>query len=258
MEAIWRANLGAPLPPPPALARMRHLYRRSIRYMDDWLGSFVESLDAQGALADTLVVVTSDHGENLGEGGLLGHSFSLDDRLVHVPLITSGVDLPRPEAAFSLVDLPWLLATELDLRDAPWSAAAAGPAVSQVEGVGEPDDPRVVDALATWGLEDDASFRMTSDAVCASDGRLKVVQRGHRETVFDLRQDPLEQQPLTRHEIAADNAPTVRLLRRAVATAIREQDERPDPIVDAVLGHAASNSADDARLADQMRLLGYL
>jgi arylsulfatase A-like enzyme len=258
LEAIWKANLGAPLPPEAALARMRHLYGRSIRYMDDWLASFVDSLDRQGALDDTLLLVTSDHGENLGEGGRFGHSFSLDERLIHVPLVTSGFDHVQPEGAFSLVQLPVLLADELSLVDPPWSPSEAGPAVSQVEGICEPDDARVADALALWGLGEEAAFRMSSDAVCASDGVLKVVQRGHREAVFDLRADPLELQPLAREQISVDDAPAVRLLRRTVATALREQDLNPGPLPRVPLPHTVTNAADDQRLADQMRLLGYL
>lgn len=258
LEAIWKTNLGAPLPPGAALARMRHLYGRSIRYMDDWLASFVESLDGHGALEDTIVIVTSDHGENLGEGGRFGHSFSLDERLLHVPLVTSGFDRSPPEAALSLVQLPWLLADELDLADQPWHPPDPGPVVSAVEGICEPDDPRVGDALATWGLGDDAAFRMTSDAVCASDGVLKVVQRGHREAVFDLRHDPLEVQPLARDQISEADAPAIRLLRRAVATALREQDQHPAPLPVAEVPHAAADPRDDQKLADQMRLLGYL
>ena len=34
--------------------------------------------------------MTSDHGETLGENGLLGHGFSLDDRLIPVPLVVRG------------------------------------------------------------------------------------------------------------------------------------------------------------------------
>ena len=57
--------------PDPALERMRHLYGASVRYMDDWLGRGPPGqLDERGALDDTIVLVTSDHGENFGEGGL--------------------------------------------------------------------------------------------------------------------------------------------------------------------------------------------
>ena len=53
--------------------------------MDDWLARVLDLLDKHKLLDDTQVVVTSDHGENFGEGGLCGHSFSLDDRSIRVP-----------------------------------------------------------------------------------------------------------------------------------------------------------------------------
>ncbi len=254
LEAIWQMNLGAPLPPPAALGRMRHLYQRSITYMDDWLACFLEALDATGLLDDTVIIVTSDHGENLGEGGRLGHSFSLDERLVHVPLITSGFDQARPDEPLSLSSLPAALAAELDLVDAPWPDAREYAPVSQVEGVGEPDDPRVIDALERWGLGDGASFAMTSDAVAASTGRLKVIQRGHVEQFFDLTADPLELAPLTKDLLRQQDGDTVRLLRRQVAQALRSTDQAlPAPELPGL-----PEPAPDGELAKQMRLLGYL
>src|SRR5437016_1832691 len=77
LESIWRSCVGGFDMPDDALDRMRRLYRASIRYMDDWLARLLERLGAAGALDDTLVVVTSDHGENLGEGGLVAHGLSL-------------------------------------------------------------------------------------------------------------------------------------------------------------------------------------
>src|SRR5690606_13957543 len=51
------------------------------------LGRILDSLEAQGRLDDTLVIVTSDHGEALGEQGRIGHGAFLLDAVVDVPLI---------------------------------------------------------------------------------------------------------------------------------------------------------------------------
>ena len=69
---------------------MRHLYRRAVSYMDSWLAGVLDALDRKGILDQTLVIVTSDHGENFGEDGLIAHGFSLDERLIHVPLVSAG------------------------------------------------------------------------------------------------------------------------------------------------------------------------
>ena len=69
--------------------------------MDDWLGDVLGAMDARGLLDDTLVVVTSDHGENFGESGLMAHAFSLDERLTHVPLVAAG---PGAESLAGLIE----------------------------------------------------------------------------------------------------------------------------------------------------------
>ncbi len=62
-------------------------YDAAVRDADAALGAIVDRLDALGVLDDTLVIVTSDHGEHLGESGLYGHKFSVRAPLVHVPLV---------------------------------------------------------------------------------------------------------------------------------------------------------------------------
>lgn len=62
-------------------------YDRALRHLDEKLGVFLAGLEAEGALDDTLVVVTSDHGEGLGEHGAFGHGCALWDHLVRVPLV---------------------------------------------------------------------------------------------------------------------------------------------------------------------------
>ncbi|MBX6342800.1 MAG: sulfatase, partial [Thermomicrobiaceae bacterium] len=63
------------------------LYDAALAYDDERIGQLIETLRAAGALDDTVVVVTADHGENLGEHALLGHKLCLYDTLLRVPLI---------------------------------------------------------------------------------------------------------------------------------------------------------------------------
>lgn len=64
-------------------------YDGAIRYMDDQIGSLVDELNEIDAFENTLLVVTSDHGENFGDHGLTRHVFCLYDSLLQVPLIVS-------------------------------------------------------------------------------------------------------------------------------------------------------------------------
>src|SRR5207253_10423323 len=77
--SVWRNCVSDLEVPPDALDRMRRLYAACIRQLDAWLARLLTLLDEHGLLDETQIVVTSDHGENFGEGELLAHAFSLDD-----------------------------------------------------------------------------------------------------------------------------------------------------------------------------------
>lgn len=68
---------------PPASGR----YRGAIRYLDDQVDSLFRSLERRGLLENTVVVVTSDHGEQWDEHGLTAHANSLYRQVLHVPLV---------------------------------------------------------------------------------------------------------------------------------------------------------------------------
>ena len=62
-------------------------YDAGLKYEDDYIGRLLADLDRQGVLKNTLVIITSDHGESLGDHGLSYHGAALYWELVHVPLI---------------------------------------------------------------------------------------------------------------------------------------------------------------------------
>jgi arylsulfatase A-like enzyme len=63
------------------------LYDGEIRFTDDHLGRIVARLRGLGVLDDTIVVVTSDHGDEFFEHGWKGHAKTLFDEVIHVPLV---------------------------------------------------------------------------------------------------------------------------------------------------------------------------
>jgi arylsulfatase A-like enzyme len=91
-------------------------YDGTIAYLDDRVGALLDELERRGELSRTIVVVTSDHGEQFGEHGLLEHASSLYMPLLHVPLVVvyppSVPAGSRVDAYVTLRDLP---ATILDL-----------------------------------------------------------------------------------------------------------------------------------------------
>jgi arylsulfatase A-like enzyme len=94
----------------------RDSYDDCLRYLDDQLGMLLLGLLNRGLLDQTLIIVTADHGEGLGEHNLFDHGESLYRTEIRVPLLIvppSGLNLPAVVGkTVSLRDLP---ATIVDL-----------------------------------------------------------------------------------------------------------------------------------------------
>lgn len=84
--------------------RLVDLYDEEIRYMDSQIENFIQELKERGLYEDTAVVITSDHGEALGEDGFYEHPRKLSDGLLRIPLLVKGIDFEGDETG-SLVDL---------------------------------------------------------------------------------------------------------------------------------------------------------
>ena len=65
----------------------RNNYASCAAYADDCVGRLLRALDERGLASNTLVIITSDHGEMLGEHNLFRHGASLYPEVLHVPLI---------------------------------------------------------------------------------------------------------------------------------------------------------------------------
>ncbi len=95
------------------------VYDDSIAALDRRLGELLQELDRRGVLDDTLVIVTADHGEHLGDHGLYFHGCSLYRQLVQVPLVIVGKDVPAGRVVaepLSLRDIPATIIGLLGLR----------------------------------------------------------------------------------------------------------------------------------------------
>lgn len=66
---------------------LRDLYDAEIAHADHWVGQFLQFMERQGWMDDTLLIVTSDHGEEFYEHGDFGHGRSLYREQLRVPLI---------------------------------------------------------------------------------------------------------------------------------------------------------------------------
>jgi arylsulfatase A-like enzyme len=108
------------------------LYDGEISYVDARVGQMVDALRAAGLLDNTLLVITSDHGENIGDHGLMDHVYCLYDSLLRVPLVVAGPgDFARRDRVAELVQTPDLFPTILRLAgvedEALWAQAQTPP-----------------------------------------------------------------------------------------------------------------------------------
>jgi len=69
------------------VAALRVLYDGEVAAVDAHVGQILGELRRSGRLGNSVVVVTGDHGESLGEGGRIGHGPRLDEILLRTPLI---------------------------------------------------------------------------------------------------------------------------------------------------------------------------
>jgi arylsulfatase A-like enzyme len=113
---------GEPLPVPDG--REPEGYEAAIARLDDQLGAFFQDLERGGVLDNTIVILTSDHGEEFREHGMYGHGISLYWPAIHVPLIvwlpggrSAGLRVAGP---VSLRTLPATIADLAGLGTAPF------------------------------------------------------------------------------------------------------------------------------------------
>lgn len=79
------------------MALLGKLYDAELRYLDSQVANLYEIFETAGLNQNTLWVITSDHGENLGEHGMMDHQFCILDTLAHVPFIVHVPGSARAE-----------------------------------------------------------------------------------------------------------------------------------------------------------------
>lgn len=84
------------------------LYDAEMRYADSRVEAMAAELERLGRLDNTVFVISADHGENLGDHGMMSHKFCVYDTLLRVPLVMAGPGVPEgvvSEAQVQNVDI---------------------------------------------------------------------------------------------------------------------------------------------------------
>ncbi len=184
MQEMFARVIGKPLSEDPLLDPAA--YDASIAYADRELSWLLAELDRRDLLENTIVAITSDHGEALGnlDDGTFQHGHSLHEEIVRVPLVIliPGGRGARVDGVASLIDLAPAL---LDLAGVPLTSAVIS---------GEACPPLAVGQRLGGGLAggEIGVWRQPVAGWFVREGRWKLLVDGGKPRLFDLETDPLE------------------------------------------------------------------
>lgn len=199
-------RLGKAAMTPVQVLAEKNAYEESIASLDHHIGALFDSLEARGVLDNTVVIVTSDHGEHFGEHRKWEHANTLYPQLLHVPLVIRAPG--RAPAGVRVREF-------VTLRDVAATVLAMGPGSAELPGrtlshfwdssavsATRPASP-VLGSLSngSWTPESPATSSRGSRSVVV-DGRLVIetVRRPSQFEVYDLTSDPLGE-----HDVAGDS-----------------------------------------------------
>jgi arylsulfatase A-like enzyme len=220
---------GRPTPTEQAMLRAR--YEEAIRTLDRSVSRLLAAVSSPEKGRDTIVVVTSDHGESLGEHDRFGHRNSLDEEATRIPLfIRASALVPGTnESAIELVDVYGYVAAQAGIPPDPDLDSVP---IGSRERVVMEHRPGPQGALPSSYPRGDISALI--------EWPYKYVEGPHVEpSLFDLAADPTEQNSLIARETAR-----VASMRRT----LREQSKVP----------SRPSVSPDRAAEERLRALGYV
>ena len=184
-------------------------YDGAIGYIDHTLDQLFTDLDREGLLDRTVVVVTADHGEELGEHGIFFHGHTLYIQALHVPLLVFGPGVPTGLRVEQPVSLRDLAATVEDIAGLGSTAFPGHSLARTWSGADGQDSPAL--SMVQRGIRLPRWYPgALGDMRSLVESGLHVIRGGDSvPELFDLGRDPGEHRNL-----AADTALTGRMLRR--------------------------------------------
>ncbi|TNF61310.1 MAG: hypothetical protein EP303_05845 [Deltaproteobacteria bacterium] len=225
--------------------RLKALHDGEITKHDHFFGAFLERLAELGLADDTLVVVTSDHGEEFEDHGSWGHGHSVYQELLHVPLLFRLPNrLPAGAKVGNAVSTLDISATVTELLGVPGMVHNEGHTLVGLMLGEAPSQPTV----AFSDFQDDRRVITT--------GRWKLILRGNlTSTMFDLVADPMEKKQLD-----ASAFPIGRRYARMLLGQFLGASNRGDWLSAEQKGGTQlqrENADMDDTIRDQLRALGY-
>jgi arylsulfatase A-like enzyme/Tfp pilus assembly protein PilF len=226
----------SPYEPPPEFAAgaSKEPYDGEIAYVDAQIASLLRRLDENALRRRTLVLVTADHGESLGEHGEATHGVFVYDSTLRVPFILAGREIPAGRVASTVARLVDVAPTLLDVAGVPHGAPMDGRSLWPAAlGKELPDAPAYAESLY-------ALLRLGWAPLHAwRTARHKLIE-APRPELYALDADAGE-----RVDTLAENAPIAESLRRDLRAAMS-----------VAVPETARDATTDAR--ERLRALGYV
>jgi arylsulfatase A-like enzyme len=165
------------------------LYDGEVHQSDEHVGVILDELRALGRLERTIVVLVSDHGEELLEHGRFGHGHTLHDELLHVPLIIRAPGARWTGRVPQQVRTMDVFPTVLDLLRLPPPAGLEGRSLLPLmQGEREPDGARSAASEFLWQGNEQKSLRR-------ADAKMVLTPATGDVYWYDLARDPGETKP---------------------------------------------------------------
>jgi arylsulfatase A-like enzyme len=167
---------------------LRRLYGLEAEEADGLVGDLLDFLNERGLTENTLVVVTADHGEQLGEHDIFFHHHGLYEESIRVPLVMSAPFAELTGEVSQQVRLTDLAPTILDILGLEPLPDASG--VSLLTWIGAPDAPSMSTTLLGRRTPSLGEGRMLG--LRTSEVKYLVDESSGDEMMFNLNEDPYE------------------------------------------------------------------
>jgi arylsulfatase A-like enzyme len=182
------------------------LYDGQIRYVDENIKRIISVLKKNNMLNDTLVVITSDHGEEFWDHNNYEHGHTLYNELIHVPLIIAGNNLKKSEVKtpVSLIDILPTILKFVNVEGSHYSLEGTI-LFDKREGKNDELETSIFAMGTLYGDEKYCLIRGDRKLIINSgDGKKKNRLIGFRNKskmeLYDIKKDPLEKENLANME----------------------------------------------------------
>lgn len=184
-------------PPPPFKDRFAHPYDGEIACVDHFLGKLFETLERLDLASRTMVILTSDHGEGLGQHNEQTHTVFIYDSTMHVPLI---IALPQrlfaPRVVEQQVGLIDVMPTVLDVLGIPCGGSVQGRSLLALAAGGDRTDTPPMQYIESRAGHHEYGWAALQGV---RGGGYKFI-RAPRPELYDLARDPDELKNLIESE----------------------------------------------------------